>query len=252
MPSGCLRTLELKKTHPYSIRDPSVQRWETHGDPSVQSLSSNHFHFFAVFTGERGRGFTSIILRLDDMLIHNLTYLFNTDGQIVCLKLMSKAPNQCRKLLFLDDYPIHRALGANPEQWKTFAIRSYTPKHVYVMWTIQGHNHLLLQRKKSCNIIDTYRLFAGKMMGPPCDPSLHDVIGLHRLVIVHVHGCFCEHICSNHYTDRYTVFMSLQMSNQNVSMRAAAWVCNEDISWILAQIFIQYFCYFRYLRMANL
>ena len=97
MPSGCLRALELRKTHPYSIRDPSVQRWETHGDPSVQSLSSNHFHFFAVFTGERGRGFTRITLRLDDMLIHNLTYLFNADGQIVCLKLMPKAPNQRRK-----------------------------------------------------------------------------------------------------------------------------------------------------------
>ena len=68
--------LELRKTHPYSINDPSVQRWETHGEPSVQSLSSNHFHFFAVFTGERGQRFTCITLRLDDMLIHNLTHFF--------------------------------------------------------------------------------------------------------------------------------------------------------------------------------
>ena len=29
-------------------------------------------------------------------------------------------------------------------------------------------------------IVHTYRLYAGKMMGPPCDPSVHDVIGLHR------------------------------------------------------------------------
>ena len=61
------------------------------------------------------------------LLIHNLTHLFNADGQIVCLKLMPKVPIQCRKRLFLDDYPIHRALGANPEQWKTFAMRCYTP-----------------------------------------------------------------------------------------------------------------------------
>ena len=35
---------------------------------------------------------------------------------------------------------------------------------------------------KSGDIIDTYRLYAGKMMGPPCDPSVHDVIWLHRLI----------------------------------------------------------------------
>ena len=28
----------------------------------------------------------------------------------------------------------------------------------------------------------TYRLYAGKMMVPPCEPSVHDVIGLHRLM----------------------------------------------------------------------
>ena len=39
-------------------------------------------------------------------------------------------------------------------------------------------------REKSCHIIDNYRLYAGKMMGPPCDPSVHDVIGLlHRLIL---------------------------------------------------------------------
>ena len=40
--------------------------------------------------------------RQDDMLIHNLTRLFNVVGQTVCLKLMSKAPIQRRKRLFLD------------------------------------------------------------------------------------------------------------------------------------------------------
>ena len=29
--------------------------------------------------------------------------------------------------------------------------------------------------------VHTYWLYAGKMMGPPCDPSVHDVIWLHRL-----------------------------------------------------------------------
>ena len=31
-------------------------------------------------------------------------------------------------------------------------------------------------------IVHTDRLYAGKMMGLPCDPSVHDVIGLHRLI----------------------------------------------------------------------
>ena len=53
---------------------------------------------------------------IDNMLIHNLTHLFNAVGQIVLLKLMPKAPTQRCKRLFLDDYPIHRALGAKPEQ----------------------------------------------------------------------------------------------------------------------------------------
>ena len=170
MPSGCFRALELRKTHPYSIRDPSVQSWETHGDPSVQLLSSNHFHFFAVFTGKRGRWFTRITLHLDDMLMHNLTYLFNADGQIVCLKLIPKAPNQRRKRLFLDDYPIHRAFGAKPEQCKTFAIRCYTPKHVYVMWTIQVQNHLLLQRKNRVILSTPVDCTLGKWCPPPPPP----------------------------------------------------------------------------------
>ena len=123
----------VSKTHPYSIKDPSVQYWETHRDPSVQSLSSKHFHFFAVFTHKKGRRFTGMTPCIDNMLIHNLTHLFNAVGQIVLLKLMPKAPTQRRKRLFLDDYPIHRALGAKPEQWKTFATRCYTPKHVYII-----------------------------------------------------------------------------------------------------------------------
>ena len=36
---------------------------------------------------------------------------------------------------------------------------------------------------KSGHIIGTSGLYAGKMMGPPCDPSVHDVMGLHRLQI---------------------------------------------------------------------
>ena len=55
-------------------------------------------------------------LRLDDMLIHNLTHLFRAVGQNVCLILMPKAPIRRRKRAFLYDYPIHRALGAKPEQ----------------------------------------------------------------------------------------------------------------------------------------
>ena len=136
--------MKLRETHPYSIRDPSVQRWETHEDPSVQSLSSKRFHFFAIFTDKKGRGFSGMTPRLDNMLIHNLTHLFNAVGQIVCLKLILKAPIQHRKRLFLDDYPIHRALGAKPEQWKTFATRCHTPKHVCIIWIIPVHNHLLL------------------------------------------------------------------------------------------------------------
>ena len=53
---------------------------------------------------------------IDDMLIHNLAHLFNAVGHIVCLKLIPKAPIQRRKRLFLDDYQIHRDLGAKPEQ----------------------------------------------------------------------------------------------------------------------------------------
>ena len=139
--------MKLRETHLYSIRDPSVQRWETHEDPSVQSLSSKRFHFFAIFTDKKGRGFTGMTPRLDDMFIHNLTHLFNAVGQIVCLKLILKAPIQHRKRLFLDDYPIHRALGAKPEQWKTFATRCHTPKHVCIIWIIPIRNHLLLQRQ---------------------------------------------------------------------------------------------------------
>ena len=135
--------IEFRKTHPYSIKDPSVQRWETHRDPSVQSLSSKHFHFFAIFTDKKGRRFTGMTPCIDDMLIHNL---FNGVGHIACLKLIPKAPIQRRKRLFLDDYPIHRALGAKPEQWKTFATRCYTPKHVYIIIIIAVYNHLLLQR----------------------------------------------------------------------------------------------------------
>ena len=66
------------------------------------------------FSQTRERSFTCMTLRLDDMLIHNLTHLFHAVGKIVCLILMPKAPIQCRKRAFLDDYPIHRALGAKP------------------------------------------------------------------------------------------------------------------------------------------
>ena len=147
MPSGCLRALELRKFPSYSIRDPSILRWEKRGDPSVQSLSSNLFLFFAIFTDKKGRRFTCVTRRFDDVLINYLTHLFNGVGQIVCLKSIPKAPIQRRIRLFLDDYPIHRALGAKPEQWKTFAMRCYTPNFVYIIWIIQVHNHLLLQRQ---------------------------------------------------------------------------------------------------------
>ena len=143
VPIGCLRALKFRTTHPYSIKDPSVQRWETQRDSSVQSLSSKHFHCFAVITDKKGRRFTGMTPCLNDMLIHNLSHLFNAIGQFVCLK----APIQRRKRLFLDDYPIHRALGAKPEQCKTFATRCYTPKHVYIIWIIPVHSHLLLQRQ---------------------------------------------------------------------------------------------------------
>ena len=35
---------------------------------------------------------------------------------------------------------------------------------------------------QTVEIVHTNWLYAGKIMGPPCDPSLHDVIGLHRLI----------------------------------------------------------------------
>ena len=147
VPSGCLCALELRKTPPYSIRDPSGQRWEAHGDPSVQSLPSNHFHFVAIFTDKRERRFTCMTLRLDDMSVHNLTHLFNVVWKIVCLKLISKALIQRVNAYILDDYPIHRILCAKPKQWKTFAKHCYIPRHVYVIWIISIHNHLLLQRR---------------------------------------------------------------------------------------------------------
>ena len=74
----------------------------------------------------------------------NLVHLFNAVEQTVWQKLMPKAQIQHRKRLFLDDYPIHRALGAKPEQWKIFATRCYTPKHVHFILTIPVHNQLLL------------------------------------------------------------------------------------------------------------
>ena len=114
---------------------------------TYQSLSSKHFHFLAIFTDKKGRISTCMTPCLDDMLIHNLTHLFNAVGQIVCLKLIPKAPIQSRKRIFLDKYPILRALGAIPEQCKTFATRCYKPKHVYIIWIIQIHDHLLLQRQ---------------------------------------------------------------------------------------------------------
>ena len=104
---------------------------EVQEDPSVQY--------------QRPIRFTGMTPCLYDMLIHNLTHLFNAVGKIVWLKLIPKAPTQRRKRLFLDDYLIHRALGAKPEQWKTFATRCYIPKHVYIIWIIPVHNSLLLQ-----------------------------------------------------------------------------------------------------------
>ena len=107
VPIGCLRALKFRKTHPYSIKDPSVQRWETHRDPSVQSLSSKHFHFLAIFTDKKGRGFTGMTPCLCDMLIHTLTHLFNAVGQIVCLKLIPKAPDFIYAIIIWHIYVIY-------------------------------------------------------------------------------------------------------------------------------------------------
>ena len=108
MPCGCLCALEHRKTL-RTVSGTLQQCWETHGDPSIQSLSSVHFHFFAIFTDKRGRWFMCMTPCLDDMLFQNLNHLFNAVGQIVCLKLLPIALIQCCKCL-LDDYPIHGAM----------------------------------------------------------------------------------------------------------------------------------------------
>ena len=88
-----LRTI----SHPYSAE----KHMETHPYSHFRRTTSISSPFSQ--TRESGM-FTRMTLRLDDMLIHNLTHLFNVVGQIVCLKLMSKAPIQHRKRLSLYYY----------------------------------------------------------------------------------------------------------------------------------------------------
>ena len=52
---------------------------------------------------------------------------FTLLGKLFAWKLMPKAQSQRRKCLFLDDHPIHRTVGAKPEQW-IFSSRCYNPR----------------------------------------------------------------------------------------------------------------------------
>ena len=78
----------------------------------------------------------------------NLVHLLNAVEQTVWLKLMPNAPIERRKRLVLDDYPIHRALGAKPVQWKSFATRC---KLVHIIWAVPVHNQFY--RDENCVIL---------------------------------------------------------------------------------------------------
>ena len=102
-----MRCSELDKTPPHRIQCPTVQRRETHREPSVQPLSSNQLRLHAAFTSNTRWKFTCLTPHRTSILTHNLVHLYNVVGLNVSWYLMLQAPIAGRKISTWHHYSSH-------------------------------------------------------------------------------------------------------------------------------------------------